>query len=102
MEKAGQMIWDPNLVSDALSAVFIKERRTGSVRFYWWPSPRHEPKVVQGHNFHRRTIQAQVLHIENVMRARIMAQVERLSLARECSQANPKSTHGILPWGLVD
>ena len=94
MENAGQMVWDPNLVSDALFAVSIKERRTGSVRFYWWPSPRKEPKKVQGHKSHRRTIQAQVLHIENVMRARIMAQVERVSLAREYSRASHMSIMG--------
>ncbi len=94
MENAGQMVWDPNLVSDALFAVSIKERRTGSVRFYWWPSPRKEPKEVQGHKSHRRTIQAQVLHIENVMRARIMAQVERVSLAREYSRASHMSIMG--------
>lgn len=95
MANAGQMVWDSHLVADALPAVSIKERRTDSARFYWWPSPRKEPKEVQGAKSHRQTMQAQALHIENVMRARIMAQVERLSLAREYSRASHMSTMGL-------
>lgn len=102
MENAGQMVWDPHLVSDGLPAVSIKEHPSGTVRFYCWPSYGDEPPETQRRKVHRQTTQAQVLHIESVMRARIMAQVERLSLTRNGSRASPKSTHGILPWGLVE